>query len=118
MVMNDVSARRRCCAEAQARGVRGGGSPPGTIDDFPQLYAFLVALGRGIFVCRIAVLWGEHLNHCRAGIYPPAFFSLHPVHSFPPGDAGRGRRGNNDNDNDTMACLMGPVPSIAARGFR
>ena len=34
MVMNDVSARRRCCAEAQARGVRWGGAPPGKIDDF------------------------------------------------------------------------------------
>ena len=29
MVMNDVSARRRCCAEAQARGVRGAAAPPG-----------------------------------------------------------------------------------------
>ena len=34
MVMNDVSARRRCCAEAQARGVRGGGSPREKIYDF------------------------------------------------------------------------------------
>ncbi len=64
---------------------------------------------------------GKRIHSARAGIYLPAFFSLHPVHSFLSGDAGRGRRGNNnddDDDDDTMACLMGPVLSIAARGFR
>ena len=34
MIHHDASAHRRCCAEAQARGIRGGGNPPGKMDDF------------------------------------------------------------------------------------
>ncbi len=60
----------------------------------------------------------KQLRSARAGIYPPAFFSLGPVHLFLPGDGGAARRGNNNNNNNnnnTMALPMGPVPSIAAR---
>ena len=48
---------------------------------------------------------------------PPVFFFPGLVHPIPAGEAGRGHRGNNDDDDDDnmMLCLMGPVPSIAAR---
>ena len=61
----------------------------------------------------MTILMGKRLQHCRAGIYPPAFFSLGPVHPFLLGDGGAARSGNNN----TMALPMGPVPSIAAREF-
>ena len=63
----------------------------------------------------ITILMGKYLHHGRAGISPLTFFSLCPVHQILPGDAGAGHRGNNNNN--TMALPMGPMPSIAARGF-
>ena len=49
---------------------------------------------------------------CRAGIYPPAFFSPGPADPIPPYDGGGGRRGDNsNNNNNTMASPRGPVPS-------
>ena len=40
----------------------------------------------------------------RAEIYPPAYFFPGPFHLIPPGEGGRGRRG----DNNTMASPRGP----------
>ncbi len=106
MVHHDVSARRRCCAEAQARG--GAAAPPG------KWLEARSGWGPGT-KDRHRSFMGKQLRHCRAGIYPHAFFSLGPVHPFLPGEAGDARRGNNNN---TMALPMGPVPSIAARDFQ
>ena len=58
-------------------------------------------------------LMGKRLRRCRAGIYPPTFFFPGPVHLFPPGDVGAGRRGNN-----TIALPRGPGPTIVAREFQ
>ena len=67
-------------------------------------------LARGGACTRRRRLMGERLVRCRAGIYPPAFFSPGPADPIPPYDGGGGRRGNN-NMNDTMASCRGPVPS-------
>ena len=53
------------------------------------------------------------LHSLRAAISPHTFFSLCHVHPFLPGEAGGTRRGNNNMN--IAVCLMGPVPSIAAR---
>ncbi len=57
--MNDVSARRRCCAEVQAPGARGGGGPPGKIGDFPATSRHV---GAGALVSKIAVSWENALD--------------------------------------------------------
>ena len=38
---------------------------------------------------------------CRAGIYPPTFFSPGPADPIPPEKGGAGRRGNNNNTTTT-----------------
>ena len=48
-------------------------------------------------------------RHCPTGIYPPAFFFPGPVHLFPPGEEGRGRRGN-DTDTDTTRWRRPEAP--------
>ena len=50
---------------------------------------------------------------CRAGIYPPAFFSPGPAESAPQVYDEGGRRGNNMND--TMASPRGPGATITSR---
>ena len=155
MMHHDASARRRCCAEAQARGVRGGGSPPGknataakareqaptspfdgeTPSMLPRghLPPRVLVRGAGGAVPpggagggapppgkretrtrgnKCQLLMGKHLRSRRADIYPPAFFFPGPVHPIPPGEAGRGRRGDN-----TMMLPKGPVQSLRPGSF-
>ena len=65
-------------------------------------------------------LMGEHLQYCRAGIYPPALFSPSPVHLIPPGEGGRGRRGNNDITTTQRrdGVAQRPRATIASRELR
>ena len=42
-----ASAHRRCCVQAQARGVQGAAAPPGKLMIFPKLCADPVTFGRG-----------------------------------------------------------------------
>ena len=60
---------------------------------------------------------GKRPYRCRAGIYPPAFFSPGPADPIPPYDGGGPRRGNNNTTqhNDTMASPRGPGATIAPR---
>ena len=53
---------------------------------------------------------------CRAGIYPPTFFSPGPADPIPPDEGGGGRRGNNNDD--TMASCRGSRAIIAPRAVR
>ena len=112
LIIYDASPHRPCCAEAQARVVWGGGSPPGKLKILPTLCMESTAAEAREQALRHPLM-GKQLRPARAGIYLPAFFSLGPVHCFLPGDGGSARRGNNN----TMALPMGPVPSIAAGEF-
>ena len=84
----------------------------------PQLYTLLVHAhfpeGRGN-KCPHRRLMGKQLRSARAEISPLVFFSLHPVHPFPPGDAGRPRRGNNNNNNTTTRWRCPWVPCHPSR---
>ena len=51
---------------------------------------------------------------CRAGIYPPTFFSPGPAHPIPPDEGGGGRRGNNN----TIPSCRGSSAIIAPRAVR
>ena len=105
-----AAARRRCCAEAQARGVRGGGSPPGkfiiTINPLTTATAGLT--GTGLH----RRLMGKRLHPGRAGISPPAFSFPGPVRPIPPGEGDRGARG----DNNTMAFCTYPLAQSGGSG--
>ena len=61
-------------------------------------------------------LMGKHPSRCRAGIYPPTFFSPGPAEQIPPGEGSAARRGGNNNN--TMASPRGPVATIAPREVR
>ena len=70
--------------------------------------------------CSIASLLGgcfAFFVRCRAGIYPPTFFSPGPADPIPPDEGGGGRRGNNNN-NDTMTSCRGSRAIIASRAVR
>ena len=43
---------------------------------------------------------GKRPLRCRAGFYPPAFFSPGPADPIPPYDGGGGRRGNTTQRHD------------------
>ena len=70
--------------------------------------------------CSIASLLGGCFTffvRCRAGIYPPTFFSPGPAQPIPPAEGGGGRRGN-ININDTMTSCRGSRAIIAPRAVR
>ena len=117
-IIYEASARRPCCAERRPGGSGGAEPPPGKSFCAKHCtYACQSPVHYGkVPWNKSQSLMGKRLCSGRAAIYPPAFSSLCPVHLFLPGDAGRPRRGNNNN-NYTMALPMGPVPSIAAREF-
>ena len=120
MIIYDVSARRRCCAEAQARGVRGGGSPPGKMVASPNtthMHETPAAAEAREQVPRHPLM-GKHLHPARAEISPLAFFSLHLVHPFLPGDAGRPRRGNNNNTTTRWRVSWVPCHPSRPGSFR
>ncbi len=99
-----------------------GGAGPGSLwgaaallgeKIFPNLLARTVSgnLQRGIGGAA-PPFHGETPSLRPHGHLPPRVFSLRPVRPILPGEAGRGRCGNN-----TMAFPMDPVPSIVAREF-
>ena len=89
----------------------------------PQLYALLVhapfPAGPGEQE-PTQTFDGETPSIRPRGDLPPGLFLLRSCSSIPTGSCRQGtprKQHNNNNNNNTMACPMGPVPSIAARGF-
>ena len=133
MIICDVSARRRCCAEAQARGVRGAGSPPGKIDDFPAtVFTFrLVAQSRRKpVVCTSCArpfpagpgeqeptqtFDGETPSIRPRGDLPPGLFLLRSCSSIPTGSCRQGTPRKQHNNNTTTRWRVSWVPCHLSR---
>ena len=90
MIIYDASARRPCCAEAQARGVRGGGAPPGKLMISPQLYSLSGPSRQRPANKYASPFDGETPSTVPRANLPPHVFLLRSCSSNP---TGRGRRG-------------------------